>query len=101
MKAFFIVPDDCPLERAGLYLALGAITDYIFFKVYPKFTVGDITFEKKINDEYYAQWMCAGCSKSIDGDCKFRKCGLGGKIVSESPGVKGYKITKTNMRRWG
>lgn len=98
MRAFFIMPNNCPLNTK--YVFPDGIREMVFFQLFPKFTQGDITFEKKINDGYYAQWACAGCTKSIgEGYCKDRKCSLGGKIIPESPGVSGYKITKLNVRK--
>ena len=100
MKAFYIIPERCPLDyfEEENYEAIKEIR---FFKLFPKFQSGDVTFEKKLNDEYYAEWLCGGCSRSMCGpdQCQFRYCGLGGKIVPESPGVKGYKLTRDNKRK--
>ena len=99
MKAYYIIPARCPFQYLEEDDALDKIKEIRFFKLFSKFGYGDITFQRMINDEYYAEWLCGGCTKSMDKDCEFRYCGLGGKIVPESPGVVGYKVKRANKKK--
>lgn len=80
MKAFFIVPGKCPIEDiARLLREFENIREEIFLNIFDNFTPADIFNERKINEKYYAVWMCAGCTKAIGPDhCEFSKCKLGG-----------------------
>lgn len=82
MKAFFIIPRECPIESIMVDVPYETIKEDSFFKLFKAFSPIDITNERQINDEFYTTWMCTGCTKSIgENICKLAKCGIGNRTL--------------------
>jgi|WetSurMetagenome_2_1015567.scaffolds.fasta_scaffold03175_15 hypothetical protein len=74
MKAFFIIPTKCPIERDVYWLTCDeVIQEESFLKLFDNFSPADIFNGRKINNKYYTEWMCDACA--IAG-CEVSKCKL-------------------------